>query len=1000
MSEPIKKDELVEEGVLDNILKPLDLLKKSLAETDAELKKFAETVKTDLSFSEKSKDLREFATEEDKLTKVYERKKKVQDEQLKISEEERKLRAQLKQLQSEEAKNLAALKAQIAAQNKELRATATAVQNNTTAYKELERTTIAAKNQSKELGAQLLVLANAGKQNTTEYAQLSAQYTEATAKAAALDKQLKGLDKSVGDNQRNVGNYKSAFEDLDARVASGTMTMREMTKAIKEYQTIALQNADIPEVYQMATAKAGELTDKVGDLRAETKALSSDTINLDAAMSLANGIAGVGQAYAGLQALGVENDEVLRSVQKLTAIQSIMNGLKAVEQTLNKSNIVLLKQTTVYQKAAAGAQMLYAAATGGATAATKAFRLALIATGIGALVVGIGLLVANWDKFANSVKKSVDAFKALTESSAFLRSILNGVLTVMQALGLAQTDAEKAADAAAKKQYELSVARKKQVDAAIKDNKRLRDTIEKSYDFEIAMAKAAGKDVFELEQQKRAELIQTYKTDIKLKMAAARLEAGNVQKLIETRNKIIETLEIIDNLEKDIAIANKQRQTEQTNKSKEHAEQLKKAHDERLKMFQEQEDRQKKYMEDLQKDHEQTLKNIGDERKMFVDKIQAMNEIIRIHTETVEEANRRELLSIQVKYRNLKAEAINNGFEISEIEQAERLERESAEKKHLEALLRVHETELDKKQMELKKQNLETISDDTAFKEAEKQREIQHLQDLIGLRKQAGQDVLDLEIKLLEMQRKTTEKAYSQSVENIANKVADLYAKSADRAIESMKRQQDAAAAMMNHFAGLSENGNIEATQSMAAMIERQEEFQRKQEQLERRKLRIQRASQAGAILAKELESGKSVPEALASMGAFLAASEGLIPSFDVGTENTGSGYGYGIDGKGGFAAILHPNEKVLNAKHTQMVGDLSNQELAELGYKSRMGMLENGNSSHDLMVLHNELKNIKKAIENQPQQIVGLEETLSGLVKLTVSTKKGSHINSTQYRS
>ena len=52
----------------------------------------------------------------------------------------------------------------------------------------------------------------------------------------------------------------------------------------------------------------------------------------------------------------------------------------------------------------AAAQRAYALAVGTSTGAMKAFRLALVATGIGAAVVAIGLLIANYDKLTAAVK--------------------------------------------------------------------------------------------------------------------------------------------------------------------------------------------------------------------------------------------------------------------------------------------------------------------------------------------------------------------------------------------------------------------------------------------------------------------------------------------------------------------------------------------------------------------------------------------------------------------
>jgi hypothetical protein len=60
-------------------------------------------------------------------------------------------------------------------------------------------------------------------------------------------------------------------------------------------------------------------------------------------------------------------------------------------------------------------QKAYTFVMGTSTGAMKAFKLALIGTGIGALVVGVGLLVANFDKVKDAVMKLIPGFKMVAD---------------------------------------------------------------------------------------------------------------------------------------------------------------------------------------------------------------------------------------------------------------------------------------------------------------------------------------------------------------------------------------------------------------------------------------------------------------------------------------------------------------------------------------------------------------------------------------------------------
>jgi len=77
---------------------------------------------------------------------------------------------------------------------------------------------------------------------------------------------------------------------------------------------------------------------------------------------------------------------------------ALANGVQQVANLLNKDSILITQGQ-------AAAQALYAVAVGTSTGAMKAFRIALLATGIGAAVAAVGLLVAKWDELTAAVRR-------------------------------------------------------------------------------------------------------------------------------------------------------------------------------------------------------------------------------------------------------------------------------------------------------------------------------------------------------------------------------------------------------------------------------------------------------------------------------------------------------------------------------------------------------------------------------------------------------------------
>jgi hypothetical protein len=338
----------------------------------------------------------------------------------------------------------------------------------------------------------------------------------------SFDQAVNSLNKDVNTLQSTVaegagtGQFADRLAELNAKVEAGGLSMREMTKTMKEYQNIAAAAGMDSPIGQQAIAAAGQLKDGIGDIKAQVNALSSDTVKLDTAMGALQGGAAVFQGIESAIALtGVENEKLMQTMVKLQAIQGVVNAVNEVAVILNKEHVVGMQVRAVYEKA-------YAAAVGTSTGAMKAFRLALIATGIGALIVALGLVIANWEKVTEWVGKAVSWFNKLGTGVKIVIGIFMPFIGVVMAavkalqyLGLIEDDEDK-------KKAATHARRMSRIEKQMEKERQLReqqkqafDDGQKAMDREIALAEAAGLSTVELKKKKIQASIDYQKQQIK-----------------------------------------------------------------------------------------------------------------------------------------------------------------------------------------------------------------------------------------------------------------------------------------------------------------------------------------------------------------------------------------------------------------------------------------------------------------------------------------------------
>lgn len=229
-----------------------------------------------------------------------------------------------------------------------------------------------------------------------------------------VDKSLEKVDESA----KSIGTDASAkFEALNKAVESGTLSMRESTKAIKEYQTIALQAGVESPIGQEAIARAAMLTDELGDLRTQIQNASHDGANMQAALQLGSGIAaGYGALEGAMALVGGENENLQKTMVKLQAVQSVLAGIEQVRATLEAESFLMMKAKIVSTKIMTVVEGVYATAVGTTTGAMKALRVAMLAIPIVAIIAGIVALVAVISSLSAAEETAEERNNKLTES--------------------------------------------------------------------------------------------------------------------------------------------------------------------------------------------------------------------------------------------------------------------------------------------------------------------------------------------------------------------------------------------------------------------------------------------------------------------------------------------------------------------------------------------------------------------------------------------------------
>jgi len=248
-------------------------------------------------------------------------------------------------------------------------------------------------------------------------------------------------------------------------------------------------------------------------------------------------------------------------------------------------------------------------------------------------------------------------------------------------------------------------------------------------------------------------------------------------------------------------------------------------------------------------------------------------------------------------------------------------------------------------------------------------------------------------------------KKQAQTRIDLAKLVTDFLIKQSNERIAQLDKEIQAAEKQSDVLQELAINGNINAQQSLAEQNKIIAEANRAKAKEQQRQQRIQLAGSVYSTYNQKVADNVENPLAetirdIALLQQFIAN----IPAFESGTEDTGKN-GTGVDGRGGFHAVLHPNERVITKEQNALIGNLSNVELAKVAQEYNTGKLINGVSAvqigngWDSSLVIERLESLENTIKNKPETNIKIEEIINGAMLITRETKKGNTINYNRYR-
>jgi hypothetical protein len=227
------------------------------------------------------------------------------------------------------------------------------------------------------------------------------------------------IKKAGGEMSADVAKSAKSIEEKLASIATKNPTagtVRQLTNLAMEARALG------PEFQNVANdiiREAGRIKDSIGDARAEVSYFASDTRKLDAVIGTVQGVAGAYSVAEGAIALmGVESEDLQKTMVKLQAVMAVVTGLQEIETLLQEESAAMQGLLALRTSALTAAKTAYAAAVGTATGVQRGFNLVMAAAPWALAATAIASIAYALSAYAEKTKKAAQEQKLFNELNA------------------------------------------------------------------------------------------------------------------------------------------------------------------------------------------------------------------------------------------------------------------------------------------------------------------------------------------------------------------------------------------------------------------------------------------------------------------------------------------------------------------------------------------------------------------------------------------------------
>ena len=209
-------------------------------------------------------------------------------------------------------------------------------------------------------------------------------------------------------------------EEVKIQTGESTRTVKELRKELKDLKDQLLSTQQGTEEYNRTMVKAADIQHELKEQMEEINSSAMDFgQKLGNVTKTMTGISGAITAATGaLSLFGIENEEAQKKITAtMTSLIGITEGLSKMDD-----GIKAFKRLTI--------------AVNSSSKAMGVFKTALISTGIGALVVVLGSVIAYWDEFTEAIGLSAKQMERLGNIASGVFNVFTSSLKgIAQALG-------------------------------------------------------------------------------------------------------------------------------------------------------------------------------------------------------------------------------------------------------------------------------------------------------------------------------------------------------------------------------------------------------------------------------------------------------------------------------------------------------------------------------------------------------------------------------------